>query len=281
MNELVKNRILINILTVLLMFLGVNSSHAQFDAMGSNFTMLNPLGGGVGGTNDVQANWDETLNTQSSELNFNMTLGSASNFPFFGSVWAAKNIRVFGPGSYTFDAQCSSATIVVTGCACDDNDNDGDCDNNGSPSLTMTVSAGQLGVHMLFDWSVNSDIHVVNVWDLDATWIDMVPASIDGDLYSGPAGSLPMPDGPNTVWSLVSTDDDGDGVVGVQMAAGPFAGFNANFNLSGTAINIGGGGFTPVARNVSSSSNGGGFMGIWSILFLLVTVFVKKIATTK
>lgn len=76
-------------------------------------------------------------------------------------------------------------------------------DNN--PSLNMTVGSNQLGAHMLFDWSVNRDIDVVLVWDFGC-------------------GSA----------ELVTTDPDGDGIIGTKMVDGPFKGFNAAFDLSTT-----------------------------------------------
>ncbi|BAZ93190.1 uncharacterized protein FOKN1_0788 [Thiohalobacter thiocyanaticus] len=83
------------------------------------------------------------------------------------------------------------------------------CLNDGSTSctapqpLSMTVGPNQLGAHMLFDWSVNKSIDVVVVWDF------------------GCAGA-----------ELVSTDPDGDGIIGTKMVDGPFKGMNAAFDLS-------------------------------------------------
>lgn len=73
---------------------------------------------------------------------------------------------------------------------------------DGNPSLSMTVGANQLGAHMLFDWSVNRDIDVVLVWN-----------------YGCGASEL------------VTTDPDGDGIIGTRMVDGPFQGFNAAFDL--------------------------------------------------
>ncbi|MFZ5621979.1 MAG: choice-of-anchor U domain-containing protein [Pseudomonadota bacterium] len=73
---------------------------------------------------------------------------------------------------------------------------------DGNPSLGMTVGTNQLGAHMLFDWAVNRDIDVVLVWNYGC-----------GDA------------------ELVTTDPDGDGIIGTRMVDGPFQGFNAAFDL--------------------------------------------------
>ena len=74
---------------------------------------------------------------------------------------------------------------------------------DGNPPLSMTVGPNQLGAHMLFDWSVNRDIDVVLVWNYDCG-----------------AGQL------------VTTDPDGDGILGTKMVDGPFKGFSAAFDLA-------------------------------------------------
>lgn len=105
----------------------------------------------------------------------------SSPTPFYGNLWTTNTIRLFNlPGTYSFD------TI-----------------QDGNPSLSMDVAPGQLGAHMLFDWSVNRDIDVVLVWDY------------------GCGGA-----------ELVTTDPDGDGIIGTKMVDGPFKGFNAAFDLS-------------------------------------------------
>lgn len=109
--------------------------------------------------------------------------------PFFGSPWTMHDITTYQNGTYTID--------TIEG-----------------GTYTFTVGTGQIGVHMLFDWSANTDIDVVNVWDV---------ASSGGVVY------------------YTSTDWDGDGVLGAGMLDGPFPGFNANFDLSG--------GVLPVASN--------------------------------
>ena len=110
-----------------------------------NFTMLDAGGTTFGGTNDIVYDWDGTLNTSVDSTNFNMTMGSASAFPFFGFPWFAHNIRVFGPGSYGFDTTCTVAELEA-GVA--------NCGGTADQILTLTVPAGQIGAHVLFDWNV-------------------------------------------------------------------------------------------------------------------------------
>jgi len=141
--------------------LGAMSSNAL---AASNFTMLDPSGGIVGGTNDVAATWDGTFNTSASSTNFNMTL--SSTYPFFGYVWTAHHIRVFEPGTYTINTECT------TGSSSPADLDAGTCTPNADPAknYTLTVGAGQIGAHMLFDWNVSSNIDVLQVWDVAAVF---------------------------------------------------------------------------------------------------------------
>jgi len=182
-----------------------------------NFTMLDADGGTFGGTNDVAATWDGTFNTAVTDTNFNMTMKSDSDFPFFGFQWFAHDIRVFGPGTYTFDTSCSVAQLQ-SGVA--------DCGGTPNELLTLTVDANQLGAHMLFDWNITSNIDVALQWDQDGVYTSTNPL---GALYVGPAGPTPDTD---CVYQLVSRDGDGDDVPGYAMIDGPFIGFRANFNIN-------------------------------------------------
>jgi hypothetical protein len=185
------------------------SAAASF--VNSNFTMMDATGVTFGGTNDVVASWDGTLNTAVSDTNFNMDLGSS--FPFFGFPWSAHHIRVFGSGSYTFDSSCTVSQIEAGTAAC-----------GGGQTLDLTVGAGQLGAHMLFDWNLVENIDIALLWDIDGIFT----SAQGGELYQGPAGPTPALD---TVYSLVSRDVDGDGIAGARMVDGAFEGFSANFNL--------------------------------------------------
>ena len=192
-----------------------------------NFTMLDAGGTTFGGTNDVAATWDGSLNTDESDTNFNMTLGSESDFPFFGFPWFAHDIRVFGPGSYSFDSSCSVQQIQ--------SGNSGDCGNgcdanpDNAGCLKLDIPADMIGAHMLFDWNVTEDIDVVLLWEMDAAFVN---PDASGSLYLGPAGPTPPTD---CAYQLVSRDADGDTVPGAKMIDGPFIDFRANFNLNFTS----------------------------------------------
>jgi hypothetical protein len=182
-----------------------------------NFTMLDSSGITFGGTNDVATTWDGSLNTAETDTNFNMTMKTDSDFPFFGFVWFAHDIRVFGPGNYSFDTSCTVPQLQA-----------GVADCGGAPDefLDLNVGAGQIGAHMLFDWNQTENIDVVLLWDMDGVFTNPDPA---GALYLGPAGPTPSTD---CVYEFVSRDVDGDTVPGAKMIDGPFIGFRANFNVN-------------------------------------------------
>jgi hypothetical protein len=184
-----------------------------------NFTMLDADGVTFGGTNDIVAEWDGTLNTAVTDTNFNMTMKSDSDHLFFGFVWTAHDIRMFGPGTYMFDTSCSVAQVQA-GLA--------DCGGTPDEFLTLTVGAGQIGAHMLFDWNVTDNIDVVNLYEANAMYTNPDPR---GALYQGDAGPIPALD---CLFEQVSVDGDGDTVPGVRFIDGPFIGFRANFNLNFT-----------------------------------------------
>ncbi|MCW8829920.1 MAG: cadherin-like domain-containing protein, partial [Gammaproteobacteria bacterium] len=186
-----------------------------------NFTMLDGAGSVMGGTNDVVFNWDQTTNIAVTDTNFNMTIATDGPTTFFGTVWTAHHVRVFGPGTYSFDSGCTIAEIEATGCPA------GSAALSG-PAITITVGAGQLGMHALFDWGASTNIDVVNLWDIDGVWNDPDgAASVTNNLWLGAAGTPPDP---MAVWELVSRDVNGDGNNGNPMVDGPFLGYYANFN---------------------------------------------------
>jgi len=208
--------------------------------LGSNFSMLDAAGRVFGGTNDIAYDFGNgpnnghdpaLLNTLvSGTPGANGTLGIATNtmastlpHPFFGAVWTAHHIRLFGPGTYSINTECSTTDLE-----------NGACTLNANPAknLTMTVGAGKIGAHMLFDWNGNLNIDVVNVWSQNAAWTDPDVGDKNnlwtGTRWLGPSGYTVNPP---TLWSYVSTDSDGDGENGVKMIDGPFQKFSANFNL--------------------------------------------------
>lgn len=206
-----------------------------------NFTMLDAGGSTFGGTNDVAASWDGSLNMASTDTNFNMDMGSFSNWKFFGFPWHAHDIRVFGQGSYQFDTSCTSAQLQ-SGL-----DN---CGGTPDEFLALNVPAGMIGAHMLFDWNVTSDIDVVLLWEMNGSFDNPPP----GALFQGETGPTPPLD---CKYEYVSRDADGDGVPGARMIDGPFIGFRANFNLNLTR-GCGGGSSTTTVSSVTKPSLGGG-----------------------
>ena len=222
-----------------------------------NFTMIDAGKSTFGGTNDIVATWDGTLNTSETSTNFNMIMGSDSSYPFFGFPWFAHDIRVFGPGSYAFDTTCSVAQLQ-SGVA--------DCGGAPDQFLHLDVPAGEIGAHVLFDWNITKNIDVALLWESNAMFINPNPA---GALYQGPAGPSPATD---CMYQLVSRDVDGDTVPGAKMIDGPFINFQANFNINldrgctqGTAVapvsnvnspNLGSGGCTVASSIISPNRRG-------------------------
>lgn len=208
----------------------------DFNTDSANFTMLAANGGVVGGANNVNMTWDGNGYSASSDYT---GPGSAANVtatssaPFFGHSWTAHDIQVFVPGSYSFDATLGGGNPEVG-------------------TLNATVGAGQIGMHMLFDWNGNLNIDVFVVANpgsvfgaglLYSTQTNLAGAFKCSSGFTGtiiknclndasPFGSAGAPT-KNQVWMLATTDGNGDGVMGIPMAAaGPFAGFNAGFNAS-------------------------------------------------
>ncbi len=201
----------------------------------ANFTMLSAAGATVGGTNDVTMSWDGTAFTSSSDYAgpgssvSNVTASSPT--AFFGHNWTAHDIQLFAPGSYSFNTATGGG-------------------NPESGTMNVTVNSGQLGMHMLFDWNGNNNIDVFVVANLTAAFGASIGRSTQSTNCDQTAsatspktnclwdGAKLGPDGKpagSKVWMLSSADGNADGIMGVPMAtAGPFAGFNANFNLPGT-----------------------------------------------
>ncbi len=173
------------------------------DTLYNNFTWLDPTGLSVGGTNDVEFQWDGTLKTEvTCPQMSNATLSSTC--PFLGITWNAHDVAIYGPGTYT----------IYTGCPAG-------CPNCGTGTpISFTVDAGEIALHMLFDWHGNSDIDVVNV---------LKPKSVffPSALWEGQCGYNSF----STVWDWMSKDFNGDGINGYPMVDGPFAGHSFNFNL--------------------------------------------------
>lgn len=204
---------------------------------GGNFTMLSPGGSIVGGTNDVIFNWDGTVYNANSDYTgpggaSNATL--ASDQPFFGNKWTAHTVQIFAPGSYTFN------TV------------------EGAP-LNMTVGAGQLGAHMLFNWGITTNIDVAIVWNTNTTFSGPMHTGADNGVTCNPIGCTPngSPNNSLTTFMVASVDGNGDGINGIPMVDGPFPAHNANFNLHGT--------LTPVPVPAAVWLFGSGLLGLVGI----------------
>lgn len=217
-----------------------NAAAAVHTISASNFTMVDPVGTIVGGSTDVAGTFDDSMicTDVACTLVNGMTVTSSQNF--FGSPWTAHDIRVFGPGTYTFDSFCSAAQIAAGTTSC-----------GGGAPLTLVVGPGQLGGHMLFNWSSSTDIDVIIQWDLNGAFGSPIFAGVPA-VHAG-----------TDIWNLVSVDGSGDtngitqpdGLRGYRMVDGPFINFNANFNLNMSpvfAFNV-----APVANNVAASTSTG------------------------
>ncbi len=171
----------------------------------NNFTMVDPSGKTIGGTNNVLFSWDGTTKTSVLASGQISNAILSSTCPFQGITWSAHDVAIYGPGSYTVYAGCAAGS---PGCGT-------------GTAINFTVGANQRGVHMLFDWGASKNIDVVNVWSPAATFAPSV-------LWTGACGTAPAT---TKVWDLMSSDWNNDGKNGYPMVDGPFLNFNANFNI--------------------------------------------------
>lgn len=230
-----------------MMALGSGAAHAV-TTTGNNFTMIGGTGLLTGGTNDVTFTWDGTLKTAVvTDGTNNATLSSPT--PFFGKTWTAKNINIYGPGTYVFDTTALAGDPTAgTGTA--------------SQKYTLTIPTGYIGAHMLFDWSTSTNIDVVNLWKAGAAWNDPSTGTDGGTtsqfcaapLTTAGCNTNPNPNGNTgaTIWSAVSIDTPDSTIStvgasttapnetnlyhGTKMIDGPFVGQSANFNLQGVPV---------------------------------------------
>ncbi|MCK9420524.1 MAG: hypothetical protein M0R70_14225 [Nitrospirae bacterium] len=172
----------------------------------NNFTMVSPVGGTIGGTNDVIFSWDGSTKTLVAASGQISNAVISSTCPFQGITWSAHDVAIYGPGTYTVYAGCAAGS---PGCGT-------------GAAINFTVGAGQLGAHMLFDWGASKNIDVVNVWTPNAVF---APSA----LWATACGS----NSSTKVWDWMSTDWNNDGKNSYPMVDGPFLNFNGNFNMMG------------------------------------------------
>lgn len=116
--------------------------------------------------------------------------------------------------------------------------------NNGGAAvnpLTVTVNSGQIGAHMLFDWSSSSDIDVFDLWEPNVFGNgtdNMKVCPVGGNSSCGVTTDTWSND-PTWFWDGASIDGNGDGIPGIGMPSndGPFPNQNANFNVMGVWAN--------------------------------------------
>ncbi|TCV79025.1 VPLPA-CTERM sorting domain-containing protein [Sulfurirhabdus autotrophica] len=197
-----------------------SAAHAVYTPIvsttGNNMTMVGSSNGLTGGTNDVTFTWNGTwYNSLVRDGSSNATLSSPTAFS--GKKWTAHNVNVYAAGNYTF----------YTGCPA------GDPACGIGPAYNLSVGYGQVGVHLLWDWSSSKDVDIVLLWDMNKSWMQTgttSPFSTGGTNLNGNTM--------NTVWSGVSIDTnmDTDNYSGTQMLDGPFVGQSMNFNVTGVQV---------------------------------------------
>ena len=210
----------------------------------ANFTMLPPNGGDWAefSDNDVKMTWDGNAYNSSSDYagpgsTANVTASSTSTMG--GHPWTAHDIQLFTPGSYSFNVTLGGG-------------------NTETGVLSATVGAGQLGMHMLWDWNGNNNIDMFMVFaqnsifgsgllystqtnnygrsTCDTNYTGTITKNCLYDLPGYGYGSAGAPT-KNEVWMLSSADGNGDGIMGIPIAAGgPFAGFSPNINANLTTV---------------------------------------------
>ena len=211
---------------------GYATASTPTSSVNNNFTMLDISGNFVGGVNDVSMSWDGTVFTSSGDYSgpggiHNMTLSSPSTF--YGYTWTVHDVQVFRPGVYTFDT----------------------ANGGGSPETgiqTLTIGAGQLGAHMLYDWNGSLNIDISILWDANGVF----GTTANQRTLTGTA-----------LWNAVSIDGDTYPGPGIGMAiGGPTQNFQISFNLNG---------ITPAAVPLPAA--------IWlfgSGLLVILNIFRKK-----
>ncbi len=222
----------------------------------ANFTVLSPAGGVVGsGANDVIMIWDGGAYNSSTDYTgpgstANITLSTTT--PFFSYAWTAHDVQMFAPGTYSFDTTLGGGTAE-------------------SAMLSVTVGTGQLGMHMLWDWNGNFNVDVFIVFSQNSIFGSGLLFSAEPSCSSNFTGTITkncLDDSPgygsdgaptmNQLWTLASTDPDGDGVMGVpNVLGGPTESYSYSINANLTA--------SPVPIPAAAWLFGSGLMGLAGI----------------
>lgn len=180
-----------------------------------NITIMDSIGSVAAGANDLLTAWDGSLNTEIDVINGTTSVNMfiTSKQTILGFPWFAHDIRVFGPGRYTFDTCANQASAFNCGI------------------LQMTVGPDQIGVHMLLDWNLDTNVDVVVVWDQNNRFCADIPASTCTS-YSLAADGSVISDLDLFNWNFAATDHDQDGIAGVVVVDGSFANsISISFNL--------------------------------------------------
>ena len=130
---------------------------------------------------------------------YNDATGSISMY--LDDLWGFYNIPIVGtvittPGTYSWEACLPDGSVQCTAPA----------------PITADISAGQWGMHGLYNWTTSPNADLVNVWDVNV--------------------------GPGGVINLSATDSDGDGVLGVAELDGAFPTFSIALDLTLTPVPI-------------------------------------------
>ncbi|MCK9419487.1 MAG: hypothetical protein M0R70_08940 [Nitrospirae bacterium] len=204
----------------------------------NNFTMISAGGLAItGGMNDVIFKWDGTQRHSVATGSQVSNCAFSSTTRFYGATWATHDVVLYGPGTYTVYSLCPGGS---PGCGLTDATH---------PPITFTVGADELGVHYQFNWTVSTDIDMINIFTRHAAFLpspmcsNYPSSSTEQTVGCGGSASCetaqqpadhPCPD-PDTqrtkVWDLMSRDVDGDGINGLPFVDGPFVGFSGNMSI--------------------------------------------------
>jgi len=213
----------------------VDLAYAGSRLLEGRFTMRDPAGAISGNIdNTVTGNIDTTVLCTDPDPAICNPMPPAASLvttqAFFGSLWTATPVRLFDQGTWTFETCPFPRTFDAANNDWIAADGSTKCGSQSTPNpISMTVNPGQIGAHMLFDWSVNVAIDVVVVWDVGCN-----------------------------EFQLTTSDPDGDGILGSKMVDGPFKGFNAAFDVSTEAGQppIADGGYTTTIPTVQNPVSG-------------------------